>query len=93
MKGACDTFFNPHFGYPDMTYIHSFAVDPDFQRKRIGKGLLLCAMEKSREMGYARITVGTSESNYASIGAYKSLGFVEVSSELSVGMDILECDL
>jgi GNAT superfamily N-acetyltransferase len=90
-ENAYGSFFNPLFAGSDSYCIHSFAVRPKFRKMGIGKALLLLSKQCAREEGYSKMTVGTSESNPASHRAYESAGFSVIGSELSVGMDILEC--
>jgi GNAT superfamily N-acetyltransferase len=90
-ESAYGSFFNPLFAGPDSYCIHSFAVRPQFRKMGIGKTLLSLSKQRVSEEGYSKITVGTSESNPASHRAYESAGFRVIGSELSVGMDILEC--
>lgn len=87
---AYSSFFNPVFGEDGMYIIHSFAVDPEFQGRGIGKKLLSLAIDRARGEGCTGMVVGTSESNPASHAAYESAGFRVAGSECMTGMDILE---
>jgi ribosomal protein S18 acetylase RimI-like enzyme len=93
LDSACEVFFNASLGDEDTFFIHSFAVKEEFQKRGIGKSLLTLLKTVAREKGFNKIIVATSESNPASHRAYESQGFRVTSSELMMGIDILECDL
>src|SRR5689334_7741614 len=45
---------------PETMLIHSVAVDPDFQKRGLGRRLLALAEEQARAAGYARIRLYTN---------------------------------
>lgn len=55
--------------------IMNIAVEPDYRRKGIGSALVRFAVDRVREMGLARLVVGTGNSSLGQLGFYQRLGF------------------
>ncbi len=64
----------------DELQLSTLAVHPEFQRKGIGRSLLLTLFEKARSKGAVKATLEVSSENIAAKALYKSLGFEIVGS-------------
>jgi ribosomal-protein-alanine N-acetyltransferase len=60
----------------DDAHITTFSVHPDWRRQGIGRQILLNAVELSRAMGAARMTLEVRASNEAAQALYLGFGFV-----------------
>lgn len=56
-------------------YIRLLNVHPDYQGKKIGKQLVLKAVEKTVELGWPRIDLYTWAGNVKAVPLYKKCGF------------------
>lgn len=62
----------------DTAYILSFEVDPAFQGKKLGSALIRRALQRIREKGYAKATIGADDADGEKLCAmYKSWGFTK----------------
>ncbi|MER2072009.1 MAG: GNAT family N-acetyltransferase, partial [Psychrobacillus sp.] len=59
--------------------LKNIAVHDDHQGKGIGKELVLHAIEKSKELGFQKIEVGTGNSSLNQLALYQKCGFRIVS--------------
>jgi len=53
-------------------------VLPEFQGKRLGRGLVDALISRARQIGYRRIRLDTLPSMERAISMYESLGFVDI---------------
>lgn len=60
----------------DEAHITTVAVDPDHQRRGIGRKLMIELLARAREAGMAGATLEVRAGNAAAIGLYEGLGFV-----------------
>ncbi|WP_062049049.1 GNAT family N-acetyltransferase [Bacillus sp. JCM 19034] len=60
---------------PETVELVNIAVSEDEQGKGIGKQLLMDAIQKSKQMGYKTIEVGTGNSSIDQIALYQKCGF------------------
>jgi ribosomal protein S18 acetylase RimI-like enzyme len=65
-------------------FVQRLAVHPDFQRQRLGRGLLLDGLNWMRRRGVARSVVNTQLDNAAALSLYLETGFRREPSGLSV---------
>ncbi len=56
-------------------WIYYLAVDPDYQRKQIGRRMMEKAESRLQKLGCPKITLQVRSSNQAVISFYKRLGF------------------
>ena len=56
-------------------YLEELYVVPQQRGRGIGRALMEAAMETARQVGAARMELGTSETDTAAIGLYESSGF------------------
>ena len=71
--GFCRT--TPYGGEPDAAYVALVNVVPDLHGKKIGKRLLLDAVERTALKGYYRIDLHTWPANLKAMPLYKKTGF------------------
>ena len=69
---------------PQGMHITRIAVDPEFQRKGIGRALLIHLLTYGRRRGALRITVNTQHDNPRSRRLYRSMGFSEMGESYPV---------
>ncbi len=62
---------------PQGLHITRIAVDPEFQRRGIGRALLIHLLRFGQRRGALRITVNTQHDNPRSLRLYRSMGFSE----------------
>ncbi|EPG4961066.1 TPA: ribosomal protein S18-alanine N-acetyltransferase [Citrobacter amalonaticus] len=62
----------------DEATLFNIAVDPDFQRRGIGKALLEHLIDELEKRGVLTLWLEVRSSNVAAIALYESLGFNEV---------------
>ena len=70
---------------PDEWYLDSLAVLPEFRRAGIGKMLVMDAIERGRNAGYAQFTLLAEKSSTHLVEYYTRLGFGIESSKLYLG--------
>ena len=70
---------------PDEWYLDSLAVLPEFRRAGIGKMLVMDAIERGRNAGYAQFTLLAEKSSTHLVEYYTRLGFAIESSKLYLG--------
>jgi ribosomal protein S18 acetylase RimI-like enzyme len=66
---------------PEAMLIYSVAVDPQYQKRGLGRRLLNFADEQARAAGYARIRLYTNEHMLENIALYQRLGYEETGRE------------
>ena len=71
--GFCRT--TPYGGEPDAAYVALINVVPDMHGRKIGKTLLLDAVERSAEQNFYRIDLHTWPANLKAMPLYKKTGF------------------
>ncbi len=69
---------------PQGMHITRIAVDPEFQRKGIGRALLIRLLKYGQRRGAPRITVNTQHDNPRSRRLYRSMGFSEIGESYPV---------
>ena len=70
---------------PGEWYLDSLAVLPEFRRAGIGKMLVMDAIERSRNAGYAKCSLLAEKSSTHLVEYYTRLGFAIESSKLYLG--------
>ena len=70
---------------PEAMLIYSVAVDPDYQKRGLGRRLLALAEEQARAAGYQRIRLYTNEHMVENIALYQRLGYAETGREPVAG--------
>jgi ribosomal protein S18 acetylase RimI-like enzyme len=65
-------------------FVQRLAVLPDFQRRGLGRGMLLDGLNWMRRRGVARAVVNTQLDNAAALSLYLETGFQREPSGLSV---------
>ena len=70
---------------PGEWYLDSLAVLPEFRRAGIGKMLVMDAIERGRNAGYAQFTLLAEKSSTHLVEYYTRLGFAIESSKLYLG--------
>ena len=70
---------------PDEWYLDSLAVLPEFRRAGLGKMLVMDAIERGRNAGYAQFTLLAEKSSTHLVEYYTRLGFTIESSKLYFG--------
>ncbi len=62
---------------PERTLAHvsNVSVDPGFQRLGIARELLVAAVRRARDLGFARIELQADQRAASALSLYKSLGF------------------
>ena len=71
----------PAFRDRDTAHFHQFAVAPDLQRRGLGRRLVAACEQWARERGFKRMALDVAEPAAELRALYRSLGYVEVSSE------------
>ena len=71
--GYCSV--NEHSDDPNVAYVELLNVHPKYHGRKIGKRLLLAAVEKSIERGYDRLDLHTWPGNIKAVPLYKKTGF------------------
>jgi len=74
----------------DEAHITTFAVDPDWRRRGVGRRMLVALLETSREMGAARMTLEVRAGNLAAQRLYAELGFAIVGRRVAYYTDDAE---
>jgi ribosomal-protein-alanine N-acetyltransferase len=69
---------------PQGMHITRIAVDPELQRRGIGRALLIHLLNYGRRRGAPRITVNTQHDNPRSRQLYRSMGFSEIGESYPV---------
>lgn len=77
--GACMAGFDGHRGW-----LYAVAVDPQHRRQRIGRRLVLHAIEHLHQLGCIKVNLQIRADNQAVADFYRDLGFV-VEDRLSMG--------
>ena len=70
---------------PGECYLDSLAVLPEFRRAGLGKMLVMDAIERGRNAGYAQFTLLAEKSSTHLVEYYTRLGFAIESSKLYLG--------
>lgn len=65
-------------------HLARLAVNPDFQRQRIGLTLVYDLLKKFEQRGFWRVTVNTQSDNHASLRLYEKLNFQPTGEEIPV---------
>jgi aminoglycoside 6'-N-acetyltransferase I len=66
-----------HYVHPDKPaelWVNEVGVAPAYQRRGIGRRLMLALFERARELGCAEAWVGTETTNTAARGLYAAVG-------------------
>ena len=71
----------PYYSRPGVAYFHQFAVDPDFQGRGIGRGLLDHLERRAREVGATELALDTSDGAVDLRRMYERLGYRAVGSQ------------
>ncbi|MHA1169549.1 MAG: GNAT family N-acetyltransferase [Candidatus Hodarchaeales archaeon] len=74
--GYCSV--HPHYYDDDACFVGILGVHPDVLGKKVGKRLMLKAMEKTIEKGQTRLDLGTWAGNLKAMPLYKKLGLMWV---------------
>jgi uncharacterized damage-inducible protein DinB/GNAT superfamily N-acetyltransferase len=68
----------PWYRDPDTAHCQQLAVDPRWQRRGIGRGLLAACEQWARDCGYRRLALDTAEPATALRALYRRLGYSEI---------------
>lgn len=60
---------------PDQAHVRMLGVDPDVQRRGVGRLLMEACLDRARKAGKRRITLETTEAMTAAHRLYESMGF------------------
>ena len=71
--GYCDLHAQP--GETDVAYVPLLNVQPDHHGKSVGRRLVLAVLERTVELGFKQLTLGTWSGNLKSVPLYKKTGF------------------
>ena len=74
---------------PDAMLIYSVAIDPAFQRRGLGRRLLVWAEQEAQQAGYAHIRLFTNALMEANIALYALLGYIETGREPYNGLTLV----
>ncbi len=66
---------HPHYEDQEAVYLGFLNVSDVFRKKGYGKALLIESVEKTRELGYKRLFLGTWAGNLNAVPVYKRTGF------------------
>jgi aminoglycoside 6'-N-acetyltransferase I len=66
-----------HLDKPAELWVNEVGVAPAYQRRGIGRGLMLALFQRARELGCAEAWVGTETENIAARGLYTAVGGTE----------------
>ncbi len=66
---------------PDAMLIYSVAVDPDYQKRGLGRRLLALAEAQAQAAGYQRIRLYTNEHVVENFALFQRLGYKETGHE------------
>lgn len=61
---------------PDQAHVRMLGVDPEFQRRGVGRLLMEACLEEARRAGKRRMTLETTPSMTAAHRLYESMGFI-----------------
>ena len=78
LKSPGNTGGHPWYDRPDVASFHQFAVDPVFQKQKIGSQLLTYIEKRAFELGARELSCDTAEGAIHLIRWYVKLGFLEV---------------
>jgi GNAT superfamily N-acetyltransferase len=73
----------------DHLWIENVAVDPRWQGRGIGRGLLAHAEDEARRLGLAEMRLLTNERYVANIAMYTRYGYLETHREPHLGTDLV----
>ena len=65
-------------GTTSLARLYSMAVDPDYQRRGIGRVLLHEAEQRTRDLGHATLRLEVRPDNQPAIQAYRAAGYQEI---------------
>ncbi|WP_367136975.1 N-acetyltransferase family protein [Saccharothrix sp. HUAS TT1] len=65
----------PHEHHPDVLYLYSMWVKPEFRRRGVGEALMSDALSWARERGWARVQLRVFRGNETARRLYARLGF------------------
>jgi ribosomal protein S18 acetylase RimI-like enzyme len=66
----------PHEVHPDVLYLYSMWVKPEFRRRGVGEALVRDVVAWAREQGWARVQLRVFQGNETARRLYARLGFV-----------------
>src|SRR4029077_12305692 len=69
-------------------YIYHLAVDPNFQRRGVGKRLLDEGLDRLRRSGVTRVLVMVAKDNPRGLDFWRSNGWEELESAIAMGIDV-----
>jgi Acetyltransferases, including N-acetylases of ribosomal proteins len=72
--GIC--LFGRYYNDENTAYINLLNVRPDYHGKKVGKELVLACVNKTIELGYPRLDLGTWSGNTKAVPLYKKCGFL-----------------
>jgi len=74
---------------PDTLLIYSVAIQPEYQKKGLGRRLLALAEEQAVQAGYRTIRLYTNALFEYNLNLYKNLGYHETSREPFLGSTLV----
>lgn len=78
LRGPAKPSSHPWYNRPDVAIFNQFAVDPPFQKQRVGSTLLEFVEKRAVEMGARELACDTAEGAVHLIAMYRKRGFRQV---------------
>lgn len=77
----------PFDGEPDALWVYDIEIEPDHRGRGLGRDTMLLAEAEARRLGRTRIKLNVFARNAVARALYLSLGFEEMSVEMSKAVD------
>ena len=78
---------DPFDGDPDTLWVYDIEIDPDHRGRGLGRDTMLLAEAEARRLGRSRIKLNVFAGNAVARALYLSLGFEEMSVQMSKAVD------
>ena len=78
---------DPVDGDPDTLWVYDIEIDPDHRGRGLGRDTMLLAEAEARRLGRSRIKLNVFARNAVARALYLSLGFEEMSVQMSKAVD------
>lgn len=77
----------PYDGEPDALWVYDIEIDPDHRGRGLGRDTMLLAEAEARRLGRNRIKLNVFARNAVARALYLSLGFEEMSVQMSKAIE------